>query len=142
MYSKTWQDLITNWESHPVYKEWETIYKTYYDPKWNIHENIIIFEKGVWFYYGGMGDVNNNFVIRKARAITRNDVIYDGSYHGLYTTVGIGSLDHKFSIDDHIIDLTHEPLETRQEKLFDFFKKYGNAVDSSLPKVPKGILKL
>ena len=139
MYSKTWQDLITSWETNRLYKDWESIYKTYYNPNWNIHENIIIFEKGIWFYYG---NIHNDFVIRKARAITKNDVIYDGCYHNLYTTVGIGSLDHKFSIDNHVIDLTREPLETRQTKLFEFFKKYGNAVDSSLPKVPKGILKL
>ena len=140
MYSKAWQDLITGWETSPIYKDWESIYKSYYNPKWNIHENIIIFEKGVWFYYGS--NLGGGLVIRKARAITKNDVIYDGCYRNLYTTVGIGSLDHKFKIDNHVIDLTHEPLETRQEKLFDFFKKYGNAVDSSLPKVPKGILKL
>ena len=61
MYSKTWQNNITNWEKQPICKDWESIYKTYYDPKWNIHENIIIFEKGVWFYYG---NIHNDFVIR------------------------------------------------------------------------------
>ena len=81
-------------------------------------------------------------MLRKIRAVTKNDVCYDGCYKGFWHSLRLGSLNHVFRIDGHRIDLTVVPLHRRQDELLAFIKDHSGITDERLPSVPKGILKI
>lgn len=81
-------------------------------------------------------------MLRKIRAVIKNDVYYDGRYKGFWNSLRLGSLNHVFRIDGHGIDLTDVPLHRRQDELLTFIKDHTGIADDSLPPVPKGILKI
>lgn len=103
--------------------------------------NITVLDESVWMEI----DVCGLLRFRKVKAISNFTVYYDGTYHNAYTSYQLGSLDHIFRIDCHMLDLRHLPEnteKTKQELLLDFINTYAGVLDNRLPPVPKGILKV
>ena len=103
-------------------------------------QNLVVLSEGVWMELNPL--CSTDMVLRKIRAVTKNDVCYDGRYKGFWYSLCLGSLNHVFRIDTHEIDLTDVPLYRRQDELLTFIKDYGGIADVRLPPVPKGILKI
>ena len=103
-------------------------------------ENLVVLSEGVWTEIDVL--CSTDTMLRKIRAVTKNNVCFDGSYKGLWYSLCLGSLNHVFRIDGHEIDLADVPLYRRQDELLAFIKDYGGITDERLPSVPKGILKI
>ena len=103
-------------------------------------ENLVVLSEGVWTEINIL--CSTDTMLRKIRAVTKNNVCFDGSYKGLWYSLCLGSLNHVFRIDTHKIDLTDVPLYRRQDELLTFIKDRAGIADGTLPPVPKGILKI
>jgi len=105
------------------------------------HHKAVILDEGVWM--GISRFFNDGWHFEKVRCITEHDVYFDGS--DFCGSIAMGSLDHIFKIDGHVLDI-RRPLEntekTKQELLLDFINTYAGVLDNRLPPVPKGILKI
>ena len=103
-------------------------------------QNLVVLSEGVWMEFNLL--CSTDMVLRKIRAVTKNDVCYDGRYKGFWHSLHLGSLNHVFRIDGHKIDLTDVPLHRQQDELLAFIKDHSGITDERLPPVPKGILKI
>lgn len=103
-------------------------------------QNLVVLSEGVWMELNSL--YSTDTMLRKIRAVTKDDVYYDGDRKGFWTTLRLGSLNHVFRIDGHKIDLTDVPLRRRQDELLAFIKDHSGITDERLPPVPKGILKI
>lgn len=134
MYSKAWQDKINELESHQHTYKWKDVldyFKMFPDFDLNKSNRTIVLPDGIWVQITDLEFSKSKF--RKVRAITYCNVYYDGAYGSIYNTFSLGSLNHKFTIDDKTLDLTNVEYPIKQQKLADFL---------TIPIVPKGILKI
>ena len=110
-------------------------------PHMKKHYKAVILDEGVWMEISRL--FNDGWYFEKVRCITEHDVYFDGSdYAG---SIAMGSLDHIFKIDGHVLDIRHLPEnseKTKQELLLEFINTYAGVLDNRLPPVPKGILKI
>lgn len=141
-YSIEWQDRLNPYLNAVQGRTWEdaiTLFR--FDDKQRAkNENLIILSEGVWMEIDVL--LSPATKLRKIRGVTKNDVYYDGDYKGIYNSLGLGSLNHVFGIDDHKIDLDNVPPNKRQDELLKFIEQYSGITDERLPPVPKGILKI
>ena len=141
-FSKEWQDKLEPCLRAEQKRSWEEIYKFYafYNNDRAKQDNLIVLSEGVWLIIDDVFITADRF--RKIRAITNNDVYYDGMYPTIYTAYALGSLYSRFIIDGHVMDLTMVDKDNRQEALLKFIEETTGISDNTLPAVPKGILKL
>lgn len=141
-YSIEWQDRLNPYLNAVQGRTWEdaiTLFR-FDDEQRAKNENLVILSEGVWMEIDVLFSPATK--LRKIRGVTKNDVYYDGDYKGIYNSLGLGSLNHVFGIDDHKIDLDNIPPNKRQEELLKFIEQYSGITDERLPPVPKGILKI
>ena len=140
-YSKEWLDRLNPYLNSVQERTWEDTVAWYHldDKQVAKNENLVILSEGVWVEIDVLFSTTTK--LRKIRAVTKNNVYYDGRYKGFWYSMCLGSLNHVFRIDTHEIDLTDVPLYRRQDELLAFIKDYGGITDVRLPPVPKGILK-
>lgn len=136
--SNEWKDEIRKIERNGQKDKWEDVLKFYKSR--GIYEdiengNITVLNKSIWMKI----NINGLYRFRKVKAISNFTVYYDGSYYNVYDTYQLGFLDHRFTIDDETLDLTHIENPRRREMLLEFIKRN---TEPPLPPVPKGILKL
>ena len=141
-YTSEWQNKIDSLEKTPKEYEWEQIAKWYhFDNKdYAKSRNLTVFNRGVWIEIDELDRVSWKY--RKVRALTENDVFYDGWYYTINNCSSLGSFNHIFKIDEASIDLRGERDGRARKILLEFIKKYSGVSDEELPPVPKGILKL
>ena len=141
-YSKEWLDRLNPYLNAVQDRTWEYVMASLHlhDRQVAERQNLVVLSEGVWMEINFLRSADT--VLRKIRAVTKNDVCYDGSYKGLWTTLHLGSLNHVFRIDGDKIDLTGVPFHRRQDVLLAFIKDHGGTADEPLPPVPKGILKI
>ena len=141
-YSKEWLDRLNPYLNAVQDCTWEYVMASLHlhDRQVAERQNPVILSEGVWMEVNPL--CSTDMVLRKIRAVTKNDVCYDGRYKGFWHSLRLGSLNHVFRIDGHKIDLTDVPLYRRQDELLAFIKDYGGITDVRLPPVPKGILKI
>ena len=142
-YSDSWLGKIK--VSSRFYQEhtWDEICERYCFDKDSIkeHHKAVILDEGVWMEISRI--FNDGWYFKKVRCITKYDIYFDGS--DLTGSIAVGSLNHIFKIDGHVLDLRHLPEnteKTKQELLLDFINTYAGVSDNRLPQVPKGILKI
>ena len=141
-YSKEWLDRLNPYLNAVQDRTWEdtvTVFRLD-DKRVAKKHNLVVLSEGVWMEINALDSTDT--MLRKIRAVTKNDVYYDGRYKGFWNSLHLGSLNHVFRIDDHRIDLTDVPLHRRQDELLFFIKDHAGIADGSLPPVPKGILKI
>ena len=141
-YSLEWLDKLNPYLNAIQNRTWEdTINCFHFDDEQRVkNENLVILSEGVWVEIDVLFSTTTK--LRKIRGITKDDVYYDGDYKGIYNSLGLGSLNHVFGIDDHKIDLNDVPPNKRQDELLTFIKDNSGITDGRLPPVPKGILKI
>ena len=141
-YSKEWLDRLNPYLNSVHERTWEDTVAWYHldDKQVAKNENLVILSEGVWVEIDVLFSTTTK--LRKIRAVTKNNVYYDGDYKGIYNCLGLGSLSHVFKIDDHEIVLDNIPPSKRQDELLAFIKDYTGITDERLPPVPKGILKI
>ena len=141
-YSKEWLDRLNPYLNAVQDRTWEYVMASLHlhDRQVAERQNLVVLSKGVWMEINALCSADT--ILRKIRAVTKNDVCYDGSYEGLWHSLHLGSLNHVFRIDGDKIDLTDVPLHRRQDELLTFIKDHSGITDDSLPPVPKGILKI
>lgn len=141
-YSKEWLDRLNPYLNAVQDRTWEdtvTVFRLD-DKQVAKKHNLVVLSEGVWMEIDAIGSTDT--MLRKIRAVTKNDVYYDGRHKGFCHSLRLGSLNHVFRIDDHRIDLTDVPLHRRQDELLAFIKDHTGITDDTLPPVPKGILKI
>ena len=138
-YTTEWQNKIDLLEKNPKEHEWEEICKWYqFDNKeYTKSHKLIVFNRGVWLKIDEL-----SWKYRKVRALTEDNVFYDGWYFTVNNTSSLGSFNHVFNIDKASIDLRGEPDGRARKMLCEFIKKYVGVFDEDLPAIPKGILKI
>ena len=141
-YSKEWLDRLNPYLNAVQDRTWEDTMALF-----RLHgeqvvkkQNLVVLSEGVWMEIDALGSTDT--MLRKIRAVTKNDVCYDGRYKGFWHSLRLGSLNHVFRIDGHRIDLTDVPLHRQQDELLAFIKDHSGITDERLPPVPKGILKI
>ena len=141
-YSKEWLDRLNPYLNAVQDRTWEDTVALF-----RLHgeqvvkkQNLVVLSEGVRMEIDVLGSTDT--MLRKIRAVTKNDVCYDGRYKGFWNSLCLGSLNHVFRIDGHKIDLTDVPLHRRQDELLAFIKDRAGITDDPLPSVPKGILKI
>ena len=141
-YSKEWLDRLNPYLNAVQDRTWEDAVALFRldDRQVAKKHNLVVLSEGVWTEIDVL--CSTDTMLRKIRAVTENNVYFDGSYKGLWYSLCLGSLNHVFRIDGHKIDLTDVPLYRRQDELLAFIKDYGGIADVRLPPVPKGILKI
>ena len=141
-YSKEWLDRLDPYFNAAQDCTWEYAMASLGlgDKQVAKSQNLVVLSEGVWMEFNLL--CSTDMVLRKIRAVTKNDVCYDGSYKGFWHSLRLGSLNHVFRIDGHRIDLTGVPLHRRQDELLAFIKDHSGIADDPLPSVPKGILKI
>lgn len=141
-YSREWLNKLNPYLDAIQNRTWEDVVKHFrFDIEQHVkRENLVILSEGVWMEIDIL--FSNRTKIRKIRAISKNDVYYDGDYLDFYDCLGLGSLNHIFKIDDHSLDLRDISGNEQQDKLLAFIEQYSGITDESLPPVPKGILKI
>lgn len=141
-YSKEWLDRLNPYLNSVQKRTWEDAITLFHldDKQVAKNENLVILSEGVWVEIDVL--FSTETMLRKIRAVTKNNVYYDGDYKGIYNCLGLGSLSHVFKIDGYKIDLTDVPLHRRQDALLAFIKDNSGIADDRLPPVPKGILKI
>ena len=140
-YSKEWLDRLNPCLNAVQDRTWEdtaTLFQL--DERHAKNQNLVILSEGVWTEINAL--CSTDTIIRKIRAVTKDDVYYDGDRKGFWTALRLGSLNHVFRIDRHKIDLTDVPPDRRQDELLAFIKNNNGITDGPLPPVPKGILKI
>lgn len=140
-YSKEWLDRLNPYLNAVQDCTWEdtaTLFQL--DERRAKNQNLVILSEGVWTEIDVL--CSTDTIIRKIRAVTKDDVYYDGDRKGFWNSLCLGSLNHVFRIDGHGIDLTDVPLHRRQDELLAFIKDHAGITDGTLPPVPKGILKI
>lgn len=133
-----WENEIREIEENGQSYDWEDVLKFY--EKRGIREevengDITVLDESVWIKI----DICGVFRFRKVKAIANFTVYYDGSYRNSYTSYQLGTLTHKFKIDNETLDLTHIESPRRREMLLEFIKRN---TEPALPPIPKGILKI
>ena len=105
-YSKEWLDRLNPYLNSVQERTWEDTVAWYHldDKQVAKNENLVILSEGVWVEIDVLFSTTTK--LRKIRAVTKNNVYYDGDYKGIYNCLGLGSLNHVFRIDGHKIDLT------------------------------------
>lgn len=140
-YSKEWLDRLNPYLNAAQDRTWEYAMAFFHlDERRAKNQNLVILSEGVWTEIDVLGSTDT--MLRKIRAVTKDNVYYDGDRKGFWTTLRLGSLNHVFRIDRHKIDLTDVPPDRRQDELLSFIKDHSGITDGSLPPVPKGILKI
>jgi hypothetical protein len=141
-YTSKWQNKIDNLEKNPKEYEWEQIAKWYHFDNKDYAEscNLTVFNHGVWLEIDELDRVSWKY--RKVRALTEDDVFYDGWYYTINNCSSLGSFNHIFKIDKASIDLRGKNDRIARKMLLEFIKKYSGVSDEELPPLPKGILKL
>ena len=141
-YSKEWLDRLNPYLNAVQDRTWEDTMALFrlHGEQVAKKQNLVVLSEGVWMEFNLL--CSTDMVLRKIRAVTKNDVCYDGSYKGFWHSLRLGSLNHVFRIDGHKIDLTDVPLHRRQDELLAFIKDHSGITDDPLPSVPKGILKI
>lgn len=141
-YSKEWLDRLNPYLNAIQDRTWEYVMASLHlhDRQVAKRQNLVVLSEGVWMEFNSL--CSTDMVLRKIRAVTKNDVCYDGRYKGFWHSLHLGSLNHVFRIDGHKIDLTDVPLHRRQDELLTFIKDHSGITDERLPPVPKGILKI
>ena len=141
-YSKEWLDKLNPYLNAVQDCTWEYAMASLGlgDKQVAKSQNLVVLSEGVWMEFNPL--CSTDMVLRKIRAVTKNDVCYDGRYKGFWHSLRLGSLNHVFRIDGHKIDLTDVPLYRRQDVLLAFIKEHSGITDELLPPVPKGILKV
>lgn len=142
-YSKEWLNRLNPYLNAVQDRTWEdtvTVFRLD-DKRVAKKHNLVVLSEGVWMEINAL-DSTDNTMLRKIRAVTKNNVYYDGRYKGFWNSLHLGSLNHVFRIDDHRIDLTDVPLHRQQDELLAFIKDHAGITDDTLPSVPKGILKI
>lgn len=140
-YSKEWLDRLNPYLNAVQDRTWEdtaTLFQL--DERRVKKHNLVVLSEGVWMEIDVL--CSTDTMLRKIRAVTKDDVYYDGDRKGFWTALHLGSLNHVFRIDRHKIDLTDVPPDRRQDELLAFIKNNNGIADSPLPPVPKGILKI
>ena len=134
-----WENEIREIERNGQNADWEDVLNFYGNRgmREDIENgNITVLDKGVWMKINARGSLLS---FRKVKAISNFTVYYDGSYYNAYDSYQLGSLSHKFAIDNETLDLIHVENPRRREMLLEFIKRN---TELALPPVPKGILKL
>lgn len=141
-FSEKWQKKLEHYLQAEQKRNWEEVYKFYAFDKNDRakQDNLIVLSEGIWLIIDDVFVTSDRF--RKIRAVSKNDVYYDGMYPTIYTAYSLGSLYTRFIIDGHMIDLTMVDKDNRQEALLKFIEETTGISDNALPAVPKGILKL
>lgn len=141
-YTTEWQNKIDLLEKNPKEHNWEEICKWYQFDNKDCAKTckLTVFNRGVWLEIDELDRVSWKY--RKVRALTEDNVFYDGWYFTINNTSSLGSFNHVFQIDKASIDLRGEPDGRAKKMLCEFIKKYGGVFDEDLPAIPKGILKL
>ena len=142
-YSDSWLGKIRVSSSFQQQYTWDEICKQYCFDKDAIKKRhkAVILDEGVWMEISRI--FNDGWYFEKVRCITEYDIYFDGS--DFTGSIAVGSLNHIFKIDGHVLDLRHLPEnteKTKQELLLDFINTYAGVLDNRLPQVPKGILKI
>jgi len=133
-----WENKIRKIERNGQRDDWEDVLDFYGNRgiKEDVENGkITVLDESVWMKIDDVG----SFIFRKVKAISDCTVYYDGSYYNTYTTYQLGSLNHKFAIDNETLDLTTVENPRRREMLLEFIKRN---TEPALPPIPKGILKL
>lgn len=141
-YSKEWLDRLNPYLNAVQDRTWEdtvALFRLHGEQVAKKH-NLVVLSEGVWMEIDVLGSTDT--MLRKIRAVAKNDVYYDGRCKGFWHALCLGSLNHVFRIDGHRIDLTDVPLHRRQDELLAFIKDHAGIADGTLPPVPKGILKI
>ena len=141
-YTSKWQNKIDSLEKNPKEYEWEQISKWYHFDNKDYAKscNLTVFNRGVWLEIDELDRVSWKY--RKVRALTENNVFYDGWYYTINNCSSLGSFNHIFKIDKASIDLRGKNNRSARKMLCEFIKKYAGVDDEELPTIPKGILKL
>ena len=141
-YSKEWLDRLNPYLNAVQDRTWEDTVAAFRldDRRVAKKHNLVVLSEGVWMEIDVL--CSTDTMLRKIRAVAKNDVCYDGRYKGFWNSLCLGSLNHVFRIDGHRIDLTVVPLHRRQDELLAFIKDHAGIADGTLPPVPKGILKI
>lgn len=141
-YSKEWLDRLNPYLNAVQDRTWKDVVTVFRldDRQVAKKHNLVVLSEGVWMEINAL--CSTDTMLRKIRAVTKNDVYYDGRYKGFWCSMCLGSLNHVFIIDGDKIDLTGVPLHRRQDELLAFIKDHGGIADEPLPPVPKGILKI
>lgn len=141
-YSKEWLDRLNPYLNAVQDRTWEDVVTAFRldDSQVAKKHNLVVLSEGVWMEIDVLGSTDT--MLRKIRAVTKDDVYYDGDRKEFWTTLRLGSLNHVFRIDRHKIDLTDVPPDRRQDELLAFIKDHAGIADGTLPPVPKGILKI
>ena len=141
-YSKEWLDRLNPCLNAVQDRTWEYVMASLHlhDKQVAERQNLVVLSEGVWTEINSL--CSTDTIIRKIRAVTKDDVYYDGDRKGFWTALRLGSLNHVFRIDGDKIDLTDVPPDRRQDELLAFIKDHGVTGYGPLPPVPKGILKI
>ena len=141
-YSKEWLDRLNPYLNAVQDRTWEDTMALFrlHSEQVVKKQNLVVLSEGVWMEIDVLGSTDT--MLRKIRAVTKNDVCYDGRYKGFWHSLRLGSLNHVFRIDGHKIDLTDVPFHRQQDELLAFIKDHSGITDERLPPVPKGILKI
>lgn len=141
-YSKEWLDRLNPYLNAVQDCTWEHAMASLRldDRQVAKKHNLVVLSEGVWMEIDVL--CSTDTMLRKIRAVAKNDVCYDGRYKGFWHSLRLGSLNHVFRIDGHKIDLTDVPLHRRQDEILAFIKDHSGITDELLPPVPKGILKI
>lgn len=141
-YTSEWQNKIDSLEKNPKEYEWEQIAKwCHFDNKDYAEScNLTVFNHGVWLEIDELDRVSWKY--RKVRALTEDNIFYDGCYYTINNRSSLGSFNHVFKIDNASIDLRGKNDRIARKMLLEFIKKYSDVSDEELPPVPKGILKI
>ena len=142
-YSSSWLGKISANSRFYQQLTWDDICKRYCFDNDNIKKvhKVVILDEGVWMEISRL--FRDGWYFEKVRCITEHDVYFDGS--DFCGSIAMGSLDHIFKIDGHVLDIRHtleNTEKTKQELLLDFINTYAGVSDNRLPPVPKGILKI
>lgn len=143
IYSDFWLRKISVSSNFYQQYTWDYICKQFSFNEVSIkkHHKVVILDEGVWMEISKL--FNDGWHFEKVRCITECDVYFDGS--DSTGSIAMGSLDHIFKIDGHVLDIRHLPEDTektKQELLLDFINIYAGVLDNRYPPVPKGILKI
>lgn len=142
-YSDSWLGKIRVSSNFHQEYTWDYICKRYGFDEDSIkkHHKAVILDEGVWMEISRI--FNDGWYFEKVRCITEHNVYFDGS--DSTGSLAMGSLDHIFKIDGHVLDIRYLPEDTektKQELLLDFINTYAGVLDNRYPPVPKGILKI
>lgn len=141
-YSEDWQNKLNEWNKAEQKTSWETVKKLFpiNHKEYAERHNLVILSEGIWMKITAAP--TGNVLIRKVRAITDNTIYYDGIYPDVYNVYCMQTLPSCCQIDNKKIYIKEYGGRNAQEKILNFIYKNSNVVNSAMPQIPKGIIKI